>query len=374
MADRLTILHLFDRYLPHTMNWAFRLIRATPDTNRRIAAPWIVRNEYYVPDFEFLVRPLQRRLHWLPASEWDAEAVQNLLVRSERHLPLYKYWLKKQLRARRPDILHAHFAPAGCHYLDMAQDLGIPLVTSFYGYDYESLPNRSAEWRAQYQRLFRGAAAITCAGPYGREVLLRQGLSAGKVTLLPMSMEPEEFPFVPRAKSPGRLRLVQVATITAKKGFMDTLQAFDLARQRCPGLQLTIAGERYDQVLTRQIDAFIKSKHLQGAVEWLGFIPHRDLPAFYANFDVFIQPSHYAGNRDCEGGPVSVLEAQATGMPVIATTHFDLPSEVLHERTGLLAAERDVAGLARCIERFYTMGQETYREFSRNAREHVVQS
>jgi colanic acid/amylovoran biosynthesis glycosyltransferase len=58
-------------------------------------------------------------------------------------------------------------------------------------------------------------------------------------------------------------------------------------------------------------------------------------------------------------------------MPVISTTHCDIPDEVEDGRTGLLAPERDVGRLAGLIERFYWMGDEEYQSFCEAAREHV---
>lgn len=371
MPERIKVLHLFDHYLPNTMNWAYRMLRTVTDMDVSVASPVFVRNQYFDPDFHLWVRPLQRYTGWIPPTEWAAIRLQGFLVRLERHVPAYKYWLEKQLLRHKPDLIHAHFAPAGCHYLDMVKRLDIPLVVSFYGYDYESLTVRNRGWQRRYRNLFAGAAAITAAGEHGRAVLTRQGAPAQKITVLPMSMNPAEFPFQERGKKPCRLRLLQVATITEKKGFMDTLQALYMARQTCPEIRLTIAGERHDRVLVQKMETFIRTRVLRPAVEWLDFVPHDQLPALFARHDVFIQPSHYTANRDCEGGPVSILEAQSSGMPVIATTHFDIPSQVLHGQSGLLAPERDPAGLARHIERFYRMENLEYQQFGIAARRHI---
>ena len=371
MAERIKVLHLFDHYLPHTMNWAYRMIRAVPETEAGVASSVFVRNQYFDSGFQYWVRPFQRLTGWLPPTEWTAAPVQAFLLRFEHYVPLYRYWLEKQLARHRPDVLHAHFAPVGCRYLDMANRLGIPLTVSFYGYDYESLSTRNPAWQRRYRALFAGAAAITCAGKHGKEILVQQGAPENKITVLPMSMNPREFPVQARVKTPNRLRLLQVATITEKKGFMDTLEAMDIARQACPDIRLTIAGERHDRALVRQMENFIQSRCLKPLVEWLDFVPHNDLPRLFARHDVFIQPSHYAANRDCEGGPVSILEAQSSGMPVIATTHFDIPSAVLHGHTGLLAPECNPTELARHIERFYRMNDPEYQQFSTAARHHI---
>ena len=56
---------------------------------------------------------------------------------------------------------------------------------------------------------------------------------------------------------------------------------------------------------------------------------------------------------------------------MLATTHFDIPAEVLHDRTGLLAPEGNALILAEHIRRFYFMENEDYQQFSQNARRHV---
>ena len=60
----------------------------------------------------------------------------------------------------------------------------------------------------------------------------------------------------------------------------------------------------------------------------------------------FVQHSIRASNGDSEGTPVAILEAAACGLPVIATRHAGISDVVLHEETGLLVDEHDVAGMA----------------------------
>jgi colanic acid/amylovoran biosynthesis glycosyltransferase len=62
--------------------------------------------------------------------------------------------------------------------------------------------------------------------------------------------------------------------------------------------------------------------------------------------DIVMAPSVTTENGDTEGGaPVVVIEAQAAGLPVVGTTHCDIPSIVVHNKTGLLCAERDIDAL-----------------------------
>ncbi|MFN0173381.1 MAG: glycosyltransferase family 4 protein [Saprospiraceae bacterium] len=370
----MTVLHLFDLYLPHTMNWAWRLMRAMPGVEQWVAAPWILSNEYHSPEFRFFTRPLQRITAWLPASEWQSEWFSTNLIRAERRWPLYRNWLFQHLKNNRPDVIHAHFAPVGCHYLEMAQRLGIPLVTSFYGFDYERLPFEKPAYRKRYQQLFEGSAAITTTGDFTPELLVNQGCPNNKIFPIPLSISADEFPVLERNRILGKLRLVQIATITEKKGHLDTLAALKIALKNCPQIHLTIAGERQDKNLFQQIQNFIKTNDLERNISLLQFLPHGELPDFLGKFDVFIHPSRRAANHDCEGAPVVLLEAQSTGLPVISTHHSDIPGQVLHGQTGFLAPENDPATLAAFIERFYNMGNEVYHQMSMAAHHHVAQN
>ena len=99
---------------------------------------------------------------------------------------------------------------------------------------------------------------------------------------------------------------------------------------------------------------------------------YAELYEFLKDYHVFIHPSHYSDAKDCEGGaPVVLLDAQSTGLPVIATTHCDIPGSVVHNKSGLLTPERDVTSLSDSIVRFYHMGQEEYNTFAMAGRKHV---
>ena len=69
-----------------------------------------------------------------------------------------------------------------------------------------------------------------------------------------------------------------------------------------------------------------------------------------------------------------MLDAQATGMPVISTTHCDISDEVIHAKTGFLSLEKDVDSLAEHIGLFYKMNNENYQKYARQARDHIEQA
>ena len=120
------------------------------------------------------------------------------------------------------------------------------------------------------------------------------------------------------------------------------------------------------------IEKEIKRLKLGEVVEILDPINFATLHNFMRDYQVFIHPSRHAANGDCEGGaPIVLLDAQATGMPVIGTKHCDIPSEVVDGQTGYLADEQDHITLAGYIHNFYEMPQAEYAKMAKAARQHV---
>ena len=103
-------------------------------------------------------------------------------------------------------------------------------------------------------------------------------------------------------------------------------------------------------------------------MELRGFLSQEDLAALYARSHVFLHPSEMPPDQNQEGVPNSMLEAMATGLPVLATTHGGIPEAVTHERTGLLVPERDDGALFAAMQHvtaetdfLYILGQAAAR-------------
>lgn len=365
------VIHLLDVYLPSTLSWVEQLLDSLESVEIGIAAPWIVQNRFYNPKFRYFTFPPQRWLFPKPENEFAFPFWQRLFTAAQRRVPLYPFFLGGQIKNDRPDLLHAHFGPTGCLYLPLAKKLKIPLVVTFYGFDYAKLPNLRPVFKEKYRELFAGATKVIAASEIGCEELHRMGCPSAKLAVVPPSPNLQRFPFKSRLKESGSLNLVQVATFTHKKGHKTTLEAFRLALRDCPNMHLVLAGESQNGDLVRDLFEQSHSLGLDDRVVFKNFVKHHRMADFLAGFDVFIHPSCHAPDGDHEATPVILLEAQATGLPVIATDHFDLPLEVIHGRTGLLAPENDPVALAGHIRRFYWMENAEYQMFSHNARQHV---
>src|SRR5262249_60175007 len=85
-------------------------------------------------------------------------------------------------------------------------------------------------------------------------------------------------------------------------------------------------------------------------VHFVGFLSQQKLLELYASSHLFLHPSEISANQDQEGVPNSVLEAMATGLPVVATRHGGIPEAVEDGSTGFLVAEEDHVALANAMQ------------------------
>lgn len=365
------VAHLFDKYLNTTMSWAYRLIKHTPETEVFIAAPIVVKNRFFDSSFRFIYEPIQKFLQLqLPENEWNISKFRYYWYAFALRT-FYPRYVKSVIVKENIDILHAHFAHVGVEFMNIANASKIPLIVSFYGTDYERLPFEQPKYLKLYKKMFEKATFLICEGENGVKLLEKLGCPSEKIKIVKLGINPQNITFFTKQKVKNQLKLIQAATFTETKGFIYTITAFAEALKTCPNMTLTLVGEKWEQNYWLEMQKLIEKLDLADKIEVIDFIEN-NFHGFLANFDIFIHPSCYSKVMECEGGaPIVLLDAQAVGLPIISTTHCDIPSEVLHEKTGLLNSEKDVQGLIQSIIRFYEMDNIEYQFFSKNARQHV---
>jgi colanic acid/amylovoran biosynthesis glycosyltransferase len=353
------VLHVFPEYLPLTMPWARQQILQTPEVEAHIAGLT------YLSD----TGGTGVGVRWPNPRYAYPQLLQGLVHLGLRKFGGYETALLRYLKAHSIDLLHCHFGNMGADYIHLAVRAGIPGLVSFYGFDYRRILQERPVYRLRYERMFGAAAAILCEGPYAAGQLEHLGCPAHKIRIVPMGVDLSTIPFVVRQKQVGALRLVQVAGIAPYKGQLQAVQAFERALRTYPDMHLELYGPVRDERYARSVEAYIRQERLSDKVSLSGAIPYGQLPQVLEKSQVFLHPSMHAPSGDCEGGaPVVLLDAQANGMPVIATRHCDIPSEVAHGESGLLTEEGDVEALSAAILAFAEMGDSEYKAFALRAR------
>jgi colanic acid/amylovoran biosynthesis glycosyltransferase len=177
------------------------------------------------------------------------------------------------------------------------------------------------------------------------------GCPAEKLRVHHLGVDLSTIPFAPQWWEPGRpLRVLMSGSFREKKGFPDALDALGRV-QNDVELEITIIGDEHGLASTviekKKILEAIARNGLADRTRLLGYQPYRVVMEEARRHHVFLSPSVTAKDGDTEGGaPVSLIEMSAAGLMVVSTTHADIPGVVVHEKTGLLAPEHDVAALA----------------------------
>ena len=339
------VLHLFDKYLNSTMNWAAALLHHTEGIEHHVAAPWIVQNEFFHPEFHYHYGALQSLYGKKVQSEWDGGKWERIA----RGIEHKSGWWLNRLKNLDIDIIHAHFGPVGCQALPLAKKMGKPLVVSFYGYDYEKTLIVHPNMIPIYKAMFEAATMCIALGPNTAQMLMQYGCADEKIHFLPPAVFTNEIKFVPNKQRSQTLQIAQVSSFTEKKGIKDTLIAFAKAVELRPKMYLTLIGETIDSTYHTEVLDLIQKLQLQTKVAILGFKQNAEVRKKLQSFDIFIHPSHRSKSGDNEGLPVSILEALATGLPVISTNHADIPSAVRNQKNGFLRQPRDIDGLCSAL-------------------------
>lgn len=254
-------------------------------------------------------------------------------------------------------VLHAHFGYTGSEVLPVKHETQLPLVTTFYGEDISALP-RSEEWLRAYERLFAEGDLFLVEGPFMKKQLLELGCDPGKAGIQRIAIPIDKYPFrrrLPKERR-QRIRILFCGSFREKKGLLYALDAVRNTHERFPNLEFRIIG---DGDMRPQVEEMIKQYQMSSYTMLLGFQSHQRMIEEMDVADIFLSPSVTAANGDSEGGaPTTILEAQACGLPVISTTHADIPSVVANGESALLAPERDIVTLGSYL---YTLVSEPER-------------
>jgi colanic acid/amylovoran biosynthesis glycosyltransferase len=244
------------------------------------------------------------------------------------------------LRREAIDVVLAEFGPTGVEVLSCCHDAGVPLVVHFHGFDAHSIPVLE-EYREGYRQLFVAAAAVIAVSRTMAGQLLALGVPNEKLFINSCGVDVDAF----NGASPALAKpiFLAVGRFVDKKAPHLTLLAFAKVAAACPEARLTMVGEGPLLDCCKQLVAALG---ITESVEFTGAVSHDRVQALMAGARAFVQHSVRTTYGDSEGTPVAVLEASATGLPVISTKHAGIQDAILHRRTGFLVAELDVDSMA----------------------------
>ena len=250
--------------------------------------------------------------------------------------------LANLLERRHSDLLHVYFGHTGVHLLPFLQRWPKPSVVSFHGMDVQARAH-DPSYEPRLRELLQTTTLVLARSHSLLDRLRELGCPESKLRVNRTGIPLAQFAKIERAvPADGAWRFVQACRLIDKKGLDDALHAFAKFAAVHPNAHFTIAGEG---PLLADLTKLRDELGLAEKVTFAGFLRGGDLCKLYHESHIFVHPSRITADGNQEGIPNSMLEAMATGLPVIATLHGGIPEAVQNGVTGLLVPERDVAGL-----------------------------
>ncbi|HXQ74671.1 MAG TPA: glycosyltransferase [Pyrinomonadaceae bacterium] len=269
-----------------------------------------------------LGRALLRRSFNLDSNYFQQQALERFLIKNKVAAVL------------------AEFGPTGTLIMDACKKVKVPLIAHFHGFD--AYRDRTLKTYGQrYNELFDIAAAIVAVSRDMQTQLEKLGAPVEKIHYNSCGVEPSVFAGADPLHNPPTF--VAVGRFVNKKAPYLTLLAFKKTLESIPKARLRMIG---DGPLWEACHQMTRALGLNREVELPGPKSHAEVAAIMQKARAFVQHSIRTQDGDSEGTPVAVLEAGASGLPVIATKHAGIKDAVVHEKTGLLVDEGDINAMA----------------------------
>ncbi|WP_268035822.1 glycosyltransferase [Algoriphagus sp. PAP.12] len=279
--------------------------------------------------------------------------------------PLREHYLLKYLKANNINLILANYGPSGALLAPIAQQLNIPLIVHFHGYD-ASIYSVLDKYRSAYQIMFETANRFIVVSEEMKNDLLQLGAPEEKLIKITYAPHSRFLEIKPSYKGN---QILAIGRFVEKKAPYLTLMAFKKAKKAFPDLHIKFVGT--GDLLSICQDLCI-SLNIKG-VEFSGVLSAEEIAFEMSQSFCFIQHSKQASNGDKEGTPVAILEAMAAGLPIISTRHAGIPEVVEDGSSGFLVDEGDVDGMADKIMKLH-LNREKAQNFGENGKAFISQN
>src|SRR4051812_8023831 len=243
------------------------------------------------------------------------------------------YWPLLFRELRKADVVHVFsasymsFLLAPLPAIVVARLLGRPVVLNYRSGEAPDHLKRSAIARAAIAKVDRSIVPSR----FLVDVFASFGLEASAI---PNVVDLDRFKF--RDRFPLRPRILSTRNFDSLYNVACTLRAFKLVQKSWPNAVLTLVGAGPRERELRKLVATLELEH----VEFAGRVSPDTIHEYYAASDIYVQ------TPDIDNMPTSILEAYASGLPVVATEAGGVPAILTHGHTGLMAPVDDHLAIA----------------------------
>lgn len=256
-------------------------------------------------------------------------------------------YFAQRMQREKIDHIHAHFAshPAAAAYV-IHRLTGIPYSFTAHGSDIHRDRHMLREKVAR-------AAFVVPISTYNKQVILDEcaGSFAEKLIVVHCGVDTQAFK--PNGKTwdvpaQGPFSIVCIGTLHEVKGQRYLIEACRRLAEEGVAFNCRFVGDGPDRA---KLQALVEQNGLNGCIQFLGRKTRDEIIEILHSSDVLVAPSVPSSDGRKEGIPVVLMEAMASGVPVVASRLSGIPELVEDGREGLLVAPGDVSGLADALKR-----------------------
>ncbi|MEQ9424503.1 MAG: glycosyltransferase [Cyclobacteriaceae bacterium] len=260
----------------------------------------------------------------------------------------FKLWLLKlKVKIFKIEVLFAEYGTVGAEICKFAKMTQTPIVVEFRGFD--AFITKTIEfYKNEYQLLFDYAPLVIVKSELMKKQLVSLGCDGNKIKLIPSGYnekvyheclfndESEDFIFIGRFKQ--------------KKGVEYIIKAFGIARDNLKKSTLHIIG---DGRSAGSLVELVNELDLSEQIRFHGILGQDEIKSYMSKSLALLNHSILAENGDMEGLPNVILEANAVGLPVIATYHGGIPEFISNGVNGFLTREKDIESYSDFMLKLY---------------------
>jgi len=260
-------------------------------------------------------------------------------IHGDSGLSLDEFALMKSLQEQKPDVVLCEYGDTAHHSLKVIKKLGIPMLVYFHGYDLSMY--RTISDNREYADVIGYASKLFVVSKTMEKKIRSFGAKPEQIVYNPYG--PNEYYFNVKRSLKPKQQFIAAGRLTNKKAPHLTILAFRKVLKKYPKAKLIIAGDGDLHQVCRDL---INYYNIQKNVELPGVFNKEQLKKWLEQSAAFVQHSVTAENGDQEGTPVAVLEALASGTPVVSTKHTGINDIIVNNKTGYLVDEYDVDNMA----------------------------
>lgn len=188
-----------------------------------------------------------------------------------------------------------------------------------------------------------------------------------KIVVVPNGVNPDDFYVAQLSQRNGSpIQMCFLSNLISTKGYFETLQAVCQLSDKYD-LRLVLAGHWDNKIERDRTTKFIDDNNLKHKIKYVGVVSGENKKKLLAESDIFLLPTYYPN----EGQPWSILEAMASGLPVITTDQGCITESVIDGLTGYIVSKKNVSHLAEILEKLI-LDNALRIKMGKNGREKII--